>query len=404
MPDLEKKEQIPAQTNQNLNIYSPASVISIVNKAFVLPEEKKIIQVKGVYQKAGKESYGGHFYDRIKDEASDFTVTLVTANLVHNQLKDNTTILFTCFLSRKIDKQGRVEFHLNFIELVNVTPNKYSDEDIKKIEIINLKLKSGIKDLDSQIKQHVYLNTPMKIVVIIGKTAIIDNDIKTALGAAVAHYSINYVRVPFTSIKDISDSILHFDNTDVDVICVARGGGDDLAVFEKPELVESIINRKKFIASAIGHADDITLFEKVADKKFAAPTAFGNYLKQVYNETIEELAKSKAKLQKDISDQLKVIYDGQIKNLNTKIDNTTKLYADEKKAMLEAHETYKRQLIDLNEKKLRDINENLIKAKAENDRLANQLNQARQVSTPNYSAIIIIIIIVIILIFIFSQK
>lgn len=402
MPDIEKKEPSPAQANQNVNIYSPASVISIVNKAFVLPEEKKIIQVKGVYQKAGKESYGGHYYDRIKDEASDFTVTLVTANLVHNQLKDNTTVLFTCFLSRKIDKQGRVEFHLNFIELVNVTPNKYSDEDIKKIEIINSKLKSGIKDLDSQIKQHAYLDTPLKIVVIIGKTAIIDNDIKTALGAAVAHYSINYVRVSFTSIKDISDCILHYDATDVDVICVARGGGDDLAVFEKPELVESILNRKKIIASAIGHADDITLFEKVADKKFAAPTAFGNYLKQVYNETVEELAKSKAKLQKDISDQLKVIYDGQIKNLNTKIENASKLYVDEKKAMVEAHETFKRQLIELNEKKLRDVNENLTKAKAENDRLANQLNQARQVSTPNYSGAIIIIIIVIILIFILS--
>lgn len=405
MPDLEKKEAtVAVQSHQVATIYSPASIVSIVDKAFVLPEERKIIQVKGIYLKVGRESYGGHYYDRVKDEASDFTVTLITANLIHNDLKDNTTILFTCFLSRKINKQGAIEFHLNFIDLVNVTVNKFSAEEIKSIEIINNKLKTGIKDLDSHIKQHVYNNTQMKVAVILGRNAIIDNDIKTALGAAVAHYSINYFRVSLSSIKEISDAIVRFDSSDVDLICVARGGADEFGAFQKPELVEFILNRKKIIASAIGHADDVTLFEKVADKKFATPTAFGNYLKQIYNETVEELAKSKAKMQKDITDQLKVIYDGQIKNLNTKIENTGKLYADEKKAILESHEIYKRQLAELHEKKARDLNDSIVKLRADNDRIASQLNEARKAPEANYTVIIVIVIIAIILIFIFSNK
>ena len=48
-------------------IYSPASLVSIFSKAFILPEERKIIQVKGIFQKAGTVSYSDHFYDRLKD-------------------------------------------------------------------------------------------------------------------------------------------------------------------------------------------------------------------------------------------------------------------------------------------------------------------------------------------------
>lgn len=391
-------------SNNHVLVYSPAALVSIFSKAFILQEEKKVIQIRGVFLKVGKESYGGFYYDKLKDESSDHTITLITSNLIHNDLKDNTTIIFNGFLTRKADKYGRIEFQLNFIELLNVTANKFSDEDIKKIEIINEKLKHGIKDIDSLIKQHVYNNQKIKLAIIIGKSSIIENDIKTALGTGIAHYLISYSRVSLSSVNEITNEIEKFEKSDVDIICVARGGGELMESFNQSALAKEIVNRKKIIASAIGHADDVTLFEKVADKKFTTPTAMGAYLKTVIEETVEELAKSKAKLQNDITVQLKTIYDGQIKNLNTKIDDTIKLYANEKKSILESHETYKRQLADLHEKKVRDLNDSITKLKSENDRVASQLNEMRQAPQTNYTAIIVIIIIVLIIILIFANK
>lgn len=388
----------------NVSVYSPKSLVSIFEKAFILQEEKKIIQIKGVFLKAGTVLYNSGYYDKLKDEASDYSLTVVTSSLIHNELRDNTTIQFNGYLTRKIDKYGRLEFQINFIDLVNVTQNKFSDEDIKKIEIINLKLKSGIKDLDSSIKQHVYNNTKMKIIVIIGKQAIINNDITTALGIASVHYDLHFTRVSISSIKEITDEILKYDNANIDLICIARGGGEQMEAFSNPELVKSILNRKTIIASAIGHADDISLFEQVADKKFTTPSAFGAYLKQIYNETVEELAKSKAKMQKDITDQLKVIYDEQLKTLNLKLENTTKLYIQEKKSILESNEVFKRQLGELHEKKVKDLNEFTLKLRSENEGLARQLNDARKAPQTNYSVIIIVIIIVIVLAVILSQK
>lgn len=176
-----------------------------------------------------------------------------------------------------------------------------------------------------------------------------------------------------------------------------------MEAFGKPELVKTILNRKKVIASAIGHADDVTLFEQAADKKFATPTAFGAYLKTVYESTVEELSKSKAKMQKDITDQLKAIFDGQVKVLNEKFDSTTKLFAQEKKTILDNNELYKKQLVELNDKRVKDLQLSINNSSEKNKRLNSQLNEARK-NTGSGGYILVIIILIIILIVIVSSK
>ncbi len=41
------------------------------------------------------------------------------------------------------------------------------------------------------------------------------------------------------------------------------------------------MNINPHIISAIGHAENTTLLDSVADKKFDTPTAFGNYLYEI---------------------------------------------------------------------------------------------------------------------------
>ena len=113
--------------------FSPSSIVAIFNAATVTKEEKKIIQVRGIFKKNGVQSYGGYYYNTLKDEASDYSITLHTSELLHNQLDDNKTIEFNSFVTRKLDKQGRIVIYLNLIELLIQTINKFSEEEIKKI-------------------------------------------------------------------------------------------------------------------------------------------------------------------------------------------------------------------------------------------------------------------------------
>ena len=172
----------PKGINGYQAIFSPASIVAIFNAATVIKEEKRIIQVRGIFKKSGTASYGGFFYNRLKDEASDYSITLITSALMYHQLNHNKTIEFNGFITRRLDKQGRIELNINLVELLDERVNKFSEEDIKKISLISKKIEAGFKDLDSYIKNSLFNERKLVIKVIMGKSGIIDADINGALG------------------------------------------------------------------------------------------------------------------------------------------------------------------------------------------------------------------------------
>ncbi len=68
-----------------------------------------------------------------------------------------------------------------------------------------------------------------------------------------------------------------------------------MEVFNKPSLTEQALSLKCFFVTAIGHKEDTSLLQKVADKAFITPTALGQYVNEIYNQTIEELQGFKSK-------------------------------------------------------------------------------------------------------------
>jgi exodeoxyribonuclease VII large subunit len=299
--------------------YSPSSIVAIFNAATVTKEEKKLIGIKGIFKKSGSANYNGFYYNRLKDEAADYSITLVTPSLLHNKLDDNKTIECNAFITRKLDKQGRIEIHLNLVELLSEKANRFSEEETKKIVLLNKKIESGFKDLDAHIKSKIFNNERTTIKIIIGKSAIIDSDIKKGMESAISLFDIEYHRVSLSTPKEIITKIQALDEEGADLICVARGGGENLQTFDDLDICESILDCTTIIASAIGHADNVTFFEKLSDKKFITPTHFGVYLKELYNSTVEELQRSKAKLVNDITQQLTANFNKQIQNLQEQL-------------------------------------------------------------------------------------
>ena len=307
------------ETNTAITYYSPSAIISSFNAALQNIKERSILPIKGVYQFVEGSKYAGYYYDKLKDEATDKSIKLLVPELLRKDLLNNTTIEIKGFIARKLDNYGRIELQIVITELVEQRANKFSEEDIKKVEILNQKVDIGIKDLDSLIKKRIFDQKPINVHILMGKNAIIDGDIIKQMNEGIALYNIKFHRVSFSSSSEISSKMVTLDQSDTDLICVARGGGENLEVFDKPEICKTAIERKCIIASAIGHADNVTLFEKVADKKFTTPTAFGQYLKETYNNTVNDFEQSKAKLVEDVSKQLKANYDKQISNLTQQI-------------------------------------------------------------------------------------
>ena len=164
------------------------------------------------------------------------------------------------------------------------------------------------------------------MVILVGKTAIVDSDIRHALEGSVGFYQVRFERIGMTSEGEILEALRRFDDVSADrVLVLSRGGGDRMEVFDSPALAEYCLGLEPLFVTAIGHKEDSSLLQRIADKAFITPTALGQYLNTLYNDTIAELEGSKAKLVAVITEQLKANYAKQVENLEAKVKQLEEL-------------------------------------------------------------------------------
>lgn len=304
---------------QVLQTYSPQAILNIFNNAIKAPAaEHTLIRVKGIYEPGKGVDYYGYYYDTLSDEATGSSMTLKVPAIMRERLVPYKVIDFTGFVTRKLEeKGGAIRIHLNLSELHEIKQAAFSDTEHKALELIRRKANKGYKEVDGFLTRRILSNEPPNISVYIGTTSIIDQDIEHALGEAAAFFNLRFIRISLTSVQEISTV---FDDDESDIVILARGGGSGLEIFNTLELSESALLLEPYFITAIGHREDVSLLDRMADKSFITPTALGNHLRQLYNKTIEDMQGSKARLAEEIKSQVKLGYENELlvyKNLLT---------------------------------------------------------------------------------------
>jgi len=306
--------------NSTIITYSPAAVLNLFNNSISINQIKRIVQLKGIYVQGKGNQYSGYFYDTFRDEATDATITILVPPLIRNELQPNKTVTVNGFVTRRvINTSGSIQIQLTVTDLVEQTQNKYNDEDLKRIELMQRKAVTGYRDVYSWLKEQIINERPFKIGIIIGKTGIIDNDIKHQLRESIGFYDISFHRINLSSEEEILITLDRFNNENYGLIAVSRGGGDNLDIFNRFNIAEKAVGLGSLFITAIGHKDDITLLQKVADKSFITPSELGQFLNDTYNHTVEELENSKAKLIESVRLQLTANFQKEIDNLNERL-------------------------------------------------------------------------------------
>lgn len=311
-------------------IYSPSAIVNLVNNQIVIPQDKSLLRIRGIFSMGSNTNYGWHYRDNLRDETTDTTITLVVPGLLRNELANNQTIDFYGYITHRVEKTGKISILVNISDLIGQTENKISDDDIKTFEVLQKKAKLWYRDVDSYIKKSIYEGKTLNIIILIGKNAIVDNDIKHQLQEGISFYNIEFVRANFSSVEKIITKLQDYE-AQADIIVLSRWGWEGVDIFSKPDLAQACLELKPYLLSAIGHKDDESLIDKIADKSFSTPTALGQYLNDIYNSTIEEFTESKAKMAKE----LEGIFKKQIEGLTLQVKDLHKLTEDKDKVIHE---------------------------------------------------------------------
>jgi exodeoxyribonuclease VII large subunit len=230
---------------------------------------------------------------------------------------DNVKIFGSCSLSKF---NLSIQFIIKKIELLE---NQKDTEHLKIIELENkLKLMGMIGNEKKKI-----ISCPIHIGLITSTTGAVINDIKYVFNNEKLFgtvYIYNVLVQGDKCSKSICDAIDYFNDSNVDIILIARGGGEKehIACFSNENMLLKVHQSKKITCCAIGHENDNPLINYVSDFYESTPTNLSHFVIKVQQKYLQKLNTIKLKivqfdtLYEESKQKFKSInYDSKIKSL-----------------------------------------------------------------------------------------
>ena len=213
----------------------------------------------------------GHFYMSIKDNQSVISAVMFAGNA--SKLKFKPENGMSVIIRGRVsiyERDGRYQLYIDDMQPDGIGALAVAFEQIKeklsKVGLFDVEHKMPIPEI------------PEKIGVISSPTGAAIQDVLNVLGRRFPISKIIFAGVQVqgdSAAPTIIDAIKKLNNTDVDVIIIARGGGsaEDLWPFNDEKLAYAIYNSQIPIISGVGHETDFTICDFVADLRAPTPSA-----------------------------------------------------------------------------------------------------------------------------------
>ncbi len=287
--------------------YTVESIIHLYRDSIRTNFDEKIVTLEGFYHGSGKQSYNGVYYDRIYDADKLHNLTIIIKDQQRKGLITGQYYRFNGFINRsgQIAKDGSIRYGFRVTKIVEqLDQHKFISKD--EFDLIRQRFDKDSVDIQSYLLEIIRNGKRPNIHIILGSTSIVDADYKSQLNEDHI-FNITEERVNFSRSSELLNAFSGNDNQDNDLIVCMRGGGSGLEIFNNTDLANQVVKLQTPFVTALGHKSDLSMTERMADRGFPTPTAFGSFLSFIENIYLSEIQELKEK-------------DTKIKDLNKRIE------------------------------------------------------------------------------------
>ena len=289
----------PSSLPAPADAYSPEAVINAFCANLRAPEESKLLTVRGIYQPNLRgQNYAGYFYDELKELFGDTTLKLKVPARLRAEL-DPAELYYLQGSLQKRPRGSGVEITLVVSDILGREERRTTPEDERQAELLLQKLERGSKDIEGLLRELLMAGAKPRVHLILGHTAVTLEDVTQALGGTAGAYELIEERVSLARPNEIAHAL---EQAEADVVAVVRGGGSGLETFDDLQLAEAALSLRTPLITAIGHAEDRTLLERMADQAFTTPTALGGFLRDLAEEV--QALNERSRLLKELREDL----------------------------------------------------------------------------------------------------
>lgn len=269
-----------------MNVYTVGQINAYIKNMFTQDYLLHSVIVSGEVSNLKFHS-SGHIYFTLKDDSGILSAVMFRSNAVklRQKLSDGD----------KIDAYGSVNiYEKSGSYQLYVTSIKKSGEGAEREELERLKRKlSEMGVFDPMYKKPVPKYS-FRIGVVTSPTGSVIHDIRQVAGRRNPGVEIilHPAKVQGEGASDtIIAGISALEKEGVDVIIIGRGGGsdEDLSAFNDEALAMAIFNCTVPIVSAVGHGDDESITDMVADVHAPTPSAAAEIAVFLYDDFVRDV-------------------------------------------------------------------------------------------------------------------
>ncbi|MCY0977229.1 hypothetical protein OUO26_07725 [Chryseobacterium sp. CY350] len=205
-------------------VYSPSSIIGIFSNALKINATVNLIYLRGRYAFGGGKSYGNYYYDLLFSEADNTSIGIRISSLLRSKITNNEIYTLRGFIEKSI-KNSSIELRFVVDEIVQQEERSISEEELQRYGLIQKKLETGSKDLETLIRDKMLKDEKIRIANIYGNNAIVQKDFFEGLDVSRKYFDISDYSCNINSSTAIISKLNEISALDYDIVALVRGGG-----------------------------------------------------------------------------------------------------------------------------------------------------------------------------------